>query len=262
MNTRESIDKAIEELRGLIERAVRDEQLRHQLTGLPNASALDEHMQRAIDGSEAFWLAFIEIDRFKTINDQFGYQRADALLCEVARTLEQAAPRFFADQANAFHAHGDEFYVLGRARPTRFSRDEIDRKLDAMRDSIANIALPAGDGAGLMKCTVSVGWSENTAETARGLMHDIELAVSHAKRHGRNRVVMFDESMRKAPIISLRSGCAECEASFSFDVPAGTPHDGDIFCPNCGGRSSRPAHPMRAAAPQDITDLPPVQRST
>ena len=111
MTTRESIDKTIDDLRTLIERAVRDEQLRHQLTGLPNASALDEHVQRAIDEGESFWLAFIEIDKFKTINDRFGYQRADALLCEVAGALEQAAPRFFADQATAFHAHGDEFYV-------------------------------------------------------------------------------------------------------------------------------------------------------
>lgn len=188
MNTRESIDKTIEELRALIEQAVRDEQLRHPLTGLPNASALEEHVQRAIDGDHPFWLAFVEIDRFKTIN--------------------------------------------------------------------------AGEGAGLMQCTVSVGWSESSAGTARGLMHDIEIAVAHAKRRGRNRVLKYEDSMRKEPVVSLRSECSGCETSFSFDVPATTHHKSDIYCPNCGTRGPRPAHPMQATAPQDITDLPPVSRST
>lgn len=113
-----------------------------------------------------------------------------------------------------------------------------------------------------MKCTVSVGWSESSAGTARGLMHDIEIAVAHAKRRGRNRVLMYEESMRKEPVVSLRSVCSACETSFSFDVPAATPHDGDISCPNCGTRGPRPVHAMLATAPQDITDLPPVPRNS
>jgi len=137
MNTREAIDKNIDDLRTLIEQAVRDEQLRHWLTGLPNASALQEHIQRAIRDDEPFWLAFIEIDKFKSINDQFGHERANVLLLEVAQSLEQTAPRFFANQAIAFHAHGDEFYVLGRTHPTKFARDEIAQKLDTMRDWLA-----------------------------------------------------------------------------------------------------------------------------
>jgi len=60
MTTREEIDKTIEDLRRLIEQAVRNEQLRHQLTGLPNATALAGHLQSAmesaIDRDEQFWL--------------------------------------------------------------------------------------------------------------------------------------------------------------------------------------------------------------
>jgi diguanylate cyclase (GGDEF)-like protein len=257
MSTREAIDKTIDDLRKLVERAVRDEQLRHWLTGLPNASALTEHIQHAIGGNEPFWLAFIEIDKFKSINDQFGYERANVLLAEVAQSLEQTAPRFFANQAVAFHAHGDEFYVLGRASPTRFTRDEVAQKLDAIRDAIANIAL-TGTEAGLMQCTASIGWRDRSAGTAYDLMHDLEIAVAHAKRRGRNRVVMYDESMRKAPVISLRSECSRCETSFSFEVPTAALHDGNLFCPNCGTQGPRPAHAARAPGPQDITDLPPA----
>jgi diguanylate cyclase (GGDEF)-like protein len=258
MSTREAIDKTIEDLRRLIEQAVRDEHLRHWLTGLPNATALRGHIQSAIESDERFWLGFIEIDRFKSINDQFGYERANILLLEVARTIEQAAPRFFAGQAVAFHAHGDEFYVLGFAHPIAFTPGEIAQKLVAIRDAIANIALPAGIGAGLMRCTVSIGWTVGLTDTASELMHEVEIAVAHAKRRGRNRVEMYDDSMRKVPVIGLRSECSRCETSFSFEIPAATLGDGDIFCPNCGARGPRPAHAAQAPAPQDITDLPPA----
>jgi diguanylate cyclase (GGDEF)-like protein len=257
MSTREAIEATIQQLRTLIEQAVRDEQLRHQLTGLPNERALEEHLQRAIDSAELFWLGFIEIDRFKTVNDKFGYQRANGLLLEVATTLRQMAPRFFAEQAAAFHAHGDEFYVLGFDHPTRFVREEIDRKLDGMRAAIANIAL-AGSTAGLMKCTVSIGWTVSIGDTSSELKHEVELAVAHAKRRGRNRVVMYDESMHKAPVVSLRSECSGCETSFNFEVPTAALRNGEIFCPNCGIQGPRPAHAASAPAPQDITDLPPA----
>jgi diguanylate cyclase (GGDEF)-like protein len=262
MTTREEIDKTIEDLRRLIEQAVRNEQLRHQLTGLPNAPALAGHLQSAMESAigrdEQFWLGFIEIDRFKSINDQFGYERADILLLEVARMIEQTASRFFAGQAVAFHAHGDEFYVLGFVHPIAFTTQDITDKLGAIRGAIASIALPAGSGAGLIKCTVSIGWTISLAATASELMHEVEIAVAHAKRRGRNRIEMYDESMRKAPVVSLRSECSRCETSFSFEIPTAALRDGDAFCPNCGTQGPRPAHAARAPAPQDITDLPPA----
>lgn len=257
---RAAIDETIATLRSLIESAVRAEQLRHQLTGLPNQQALDEAVQRAVNDARSFWLAFIEIDKFKTINDRFGYQRADALLQEVAQTLETAAPRYFADQAIAFHAHGDEFYVLGLTDSNTFSDDQVHAKLDAVRMAVEHIALSAGEGA-LMKCTVSVGWtlrSRHVHGTARELMRDVEAAVAHAKHAGRNRVLRFDESMAKSPYVGLRADCAACRASFSLEVPAMTEHRGDLFCPNCGMRSMRPADASRAAESTDITDLSQV----
>lgn len=259
MNTRESIDKTIDDLRRLIEQAVRDEQLRHQLTGLPNERALQEHIQRAISGGGAFWVAFLEIDRFKSINDRFGYVLADALLLEVARTLKELAPRYFASQAEAFHAHGDEFYVLGLAPSMKFAPAEIARKLDAIRVAIANIALAAGEAGELMTCTVSIGWREGSGGIAHDLLHDLEIAVAQAKRLGRNQVVLYDESMRKDPVVSLRSECSECKTAFSFEAPSTTLRQGDVFCPNCGAPGPRPVHAALAPPPQDITDLPSVE---
>lgn len=252
---REAIDKAISELRALFERAVRAEQLRHQLTGLPNKAALDEAVSQAIDDGKQFWLAFIEIDRFKQVNDRFGYDLADAMLKAVGDTLAEIAPRAFASQALAFHAHGDEFYVLGAMVPSKFSETEIHDRLDAIRLAISQISLPTGKPDELMRCTVSVGWVRNGAGSLRDHMLRVEMAVAHAKSNGRDRVARYEESMQKAQRVSLRADCAEpmCSTTFAFDVPRNALRDAPVFCPNCGARIERPVAPKLADEPVDIT---------
>jgi diguanylate cyclase (GGDEF)-like protein len=251
----DAFDETIGKLRSLIEQAVRAEQLRHQLTGLPNAGALDAELLRAIEGGDAFWIAFVEIDQFKRVNDKFGYERADALLRAVAGTLSHAAPQYFADQARAFHVHGDEFYILGRLTPQPFAVDAIDERLNTIRDSIAKITLSASEVPERMQCTVSIGWQTNDDGTVRDYQHRLELAVAHAKRAGRNRVARYDESMRKSQSMSSRSDCYRCKTTFSFDVPLDDKRNDEIWCPNCGARSQRPVHSRPAPDAKDITDV-------
>ena len=252
---REAIDKSISELRALIERAVRAEQLRHQLTGLANKAALDEAVRQAIEDGRQFWLAFVEIDRFKQVNDRFGYDLADAMLKAVGSTLEQSAPRSFANQALVFHAHGDEFYVLGSVVPSAFSESEIHARLDGIRLAISQVLLPTGKPAELMRCTVSVGWATSGPGLLRDHMLRVELAVAHAKSNGRDRVARYEESMQKAQRVSLRADCAEpsCSTTFAFDVPRSALLDDKIYCPNCGARIDRPVAPKHADEPVDIT---------
>lgn len=252
--TKQEIEATINRLRALIEQAVRDEQLRHQLTGLPNGSALEERLQSAIEQGQRFWLAFVEIDRFKSINDRFGYDLADGLLREVARSLERDAPSFFAGQARAFHAHGDEFYLLGHHAPLEFDPDAIGGKLDSLRAGISQITLPAGTEARPMTCTVSIGWTENHGGRLRDYFGYVEAAVAFAKRQGRNRVARYDPSMTKLPTVSSRADCAACQAAFSFDVAAARVGSEDLYCPNCGERGARPATAGFPPSPVDITD--------
>lgn len=252
---REAIDKSISDLRSRIEQAVRAEQLRHQLTGLPNKAALDESVREAIEGGRRFWLAFIEIDRFKQVNDRFGYDLADAMLRAVGDTLAESSPRVFASQAVAFHAHGDEFYVLGAMLPSTFSEPEIHDRLDMIRLAISQITLPTDKPDELMRCTVSVGWVTNSRGSLRDYMLRLEMAVAYAKATGRDRVAKYEESMQKAQRVSLRADCAEpaCSTTFAFDVPRSSLRSEKVFCPNCGARIERPVAPNHADAPVDIT---------
>jgi len=98
------IEQALEQLRAVIRRTVRAEQLIDQLTKLANDDALNEWIQSQIEQGSAFWLAFIEVDRFKSVNDEFGYDDADELLRRVAVQLKNAAVNFFIMPATAFRA--------------------------------------------------------------------------------------------------------------------------------------------------------------
>lgn len=84
------------------------------LTGLPNREKFSEHaaqlMSEVSPDRECVALASIDVDKFRTINDRFGYKVADALLCELARLItDTLAGRGFAARLG-----GDDFAVLCR----------------------------------------------------------------------------------------------------------------------------------------------------
>ena len=85
------IEAALDQLRAGLRRTVRAEQLVDQLTKLNNDDALNEWILSRIEAGDDFWLAFVEVDRFKSVNDEFGYDDADELLRRIAEQLKNAA---------------------------------------------------------------------------------------------------------------------------------------------------------------------------
>jgi two-component system cell cycle response regulator len=251
MSARADIDETMARLRAQVEAAVREEQLRDQLTSLPNDDALTEAITSLLDQSLVeFWIAFVEIDRFKKVNDEFGYDAADDLLKSVAGHLG-TAQTYFADGARAFRAHGDEFFLLGRL-PDKEESQVIAEALDQVRASIASIRLRVARSPRPMACTVSVGWvtSEGAKAlpapgglTPRHLRGLLERAVGVAKRQGRNQVVRFTADLEKLATFSHRDDCGTCQASFSVDIPATDLRTDHIRCPNCGSDLPRPIRP-------------------
>lgn len=83
------------------------------LTGLPNRRAFDESMLRAVasrDQGTSFSLLLCDVDSFKQINDTFGHDAGDRLLCSIGRALSEAVRGPDA----AFRWAGDEFAILLR----------------------------------------------------------------------------------------------------------------------------------------------------
>lgn len=240
-STHPKIEDALEQLRVVIRRAVRAEQLVDQMTKLSNDDALNEWIQLQIEAGNEFWLAFVEVDRFKSVNDDFGQDDADELLRRIAGQLTNAATNFFTPQAMAFRAHGDEFFVGGPGDGV-----DVSEALDQLRTSIAALRVKAESKPKPMSCTVSIGWATSLdAQTSkqeltkRSLRVILETTVAEAKRE-RNRVVRYDLSMEKPSTRDGRADCGACRAKFTVWIAIDDPTVDQLHCPNCGDRVERP----------------------
>jgi len=117
-DSEERVNQALEELRHAIRARVDAERLRDGLTDLGSDQALTAWLDDSIDEGNDFWIGFLEVDRFKSINDKFGYQDADEFLKALASVLKEVAADRPGQQCVAFRAHGDEFFLGGLVDPT------------------------------------------------------------------------------------------------------------------------------------------------
>jgi diguanylate cyclase (GGDEF)-like protein len=158
------------------------EQLRHQayhdgLTGLPNRlnllEAVDGELDRGV-GSTA--VLYLDLDRFKTVNDTWGHSAGDELLAEFSRRLGGA----IRVQDLAARIGGDEFAVLVRDADAETAVGVARRVLDAIDGTYA---LGFGDVA----CHVSVGIAVGGAGTTSGedIIRNADIAMYSVKRSER-----------------------------------------------------------------------------
>jgi diguanylate cyclase (GGDEF)-like protein len=150
------------------------------LTGLPNRRALDEALAGLLRGQRehdtTFSLLMLDLDRFKTFNDDFGHLAGDQVL-RITGHLLRAALRP-ADMAARYG--GEEFVLLLPGADVDGASDVAARLLDAFRD----FAWPH------RKVTVSIGVAQAVAgDAAEDLIRRADSALYDAKRGGRDRVV-------------------------------------------------------------------------
>jgi diguanylate cyclase (GGDEF)-like protein len=153
------------------------EQLRHQayhdaLTGLPNRlnllEAVEQELERGL-GSTA--VLYLDLDRFKAVNDTWGHSAGDELLAEFARRLETA----IRDQDLAARIGGDEFAVLVR---------EADAAVATARRMLEKLDGTYALGCGDVACHVSVGIAVGAAGVTTGedLIRNADIAMYSVKR--------------------------------------------------------------------------------
>jgi diguanylate cyclase (GGDEF)-like protein len=158
------------------------EQLRHQayhdaLTGLPNRPHVLEAVEHELDrGDSSTAVLYLDLDRFKTVNDTWGHSAGDELLSEFARRLEGAVRA----QDLAARIGGDEFAVLVRDADADAAVAAARRMLEAIDGTYA---LGCGDVA----CHVSVGIAVGTAgaTSADDLLRNADIAMYSVKRSDR-----------------------------------------------------------------------------
>ena len=164
------------------------------LTGLPNRTVL---LQRINDLLRTSWdqdlhptLFFIDLDRFKNINDSLGHAAGDEVLSIVARRLLESVPT----DATVARLSGDEYVVLHPASPSQADSMALAEHLLALfREPLS---LSHGDV--FVSASIGVARINATSTTApEDLVRHADTAMYRAKDAGRNCVAVYDESMHE-----------------------------------------------------------------
>lgn len=171
--------------------------LHDELTGLANRAMLVHRLRTALNAGmnletgqkPLVGVMFIDVDRFKMVNDSLGHDVGDRLLKHVGERMETAVR--VNDTVSRFG--GDEFVVLC---------DNLAGVSEAMAVAErirASLAAPYVEDGATIHPTLSIGIAVcNAGEMAADeLLRDADAAMYRAKERGRNRVEVFDEGMRK-----------------------------------------------------------------
>ena len=162
------------------------------LTGLPNRLLLVDRLAHALSRAERSGLPlavlFVDLDRFKVVNDSLGHTAGDALLFTAAGRFRSAVRT--ADTVARFG--GDEFVVL-----VENLADETDA-IRVAEQLIASLAEPMRIGNQDLHVTASIGIAVGRSgrDTAEALVRDADIAMYRAKANGRTRFEVFDAGLR------------------------------------------------------------------
>jgi diguanylate cyclase (GGDEF)-like protein len=170
------------------------------LTGLANRKTFDECFSRVyelqpMDEGECkvdveqrkpqahttYWIAMIDIDHFKSVNDRFGHLYGDEVLILLAHLLKNA----LRNDDLVFRFGGEEFVLMIRCQ----GRDEAAGLLERLRQSVETQDIPQ-----VGQVTISLGATEMVRNTFAGTLLDYaDKALYYSKQNGRNRLTFFED---------------------------------------------------------------------
>ncbi|GAA4032918.1 GGDEF domain-containing protein [Actimicrobium antarcticum] len=215
LNMMEGILSVYRNYQNLLEYSERD-----SLTGLLNRRTFDDKFSRMVSFNRAAdeeqaqslerrhpgdlegqWLAVVDIDHFKRVNDQYGHLYGDEVLILVANLLRSS----FRTQDRVFRFGGEEFVVLLCSVSLTDARNAFERFR-------ANIEAHYFPQVGTV--TVSLGFVAITDETPVVVLGHADQALYYGKSNGRNQVCFYDELVEQG---LLQSGVVNADAEFFFD---------------------------------------------
>ncbi len=192
------------------------------LTGLFNRTSMMREL-KAGQAEGGGVLLFLDLDKFKHVNDTYGHEVGDQVLVEMARRLVES----LGDAGVAGRLGGDEFLVLLTGVPLSVGRERA-------RTLAAELAAPMSLAGGRVSVTVSVGVSELPPRMSiDAAISAADTAMYVAKRDGVGIVVSFDEGLRtlaerRASLIeenkALRSAAVKYSVEARTDAGTGLPN--------------------------------------
>lgn len=186
----------------ITERKKIEEQLLHNafhdsLTDLPNRALMMERIERAIQrlkrrSDDGYAIQFLDLDRFKMVNDTLGHNAGDELLIEIARRFE----KMIRATDTVARLGGDEFVFLQEGITELKDCESFAERI------LKELRIPYEINGQPLTISGSIGivFGEQDYEHADEILRDADIAMYRAKTHGRNRYVVFKQDFRRRVI--------------------------------------------------------------
>lgn len=143
------------------------------LTGLYNRSGAEHHVDAGLPGI----FVYIDLDKFKGVNDEFGHEQGDHVLQETAAVLRGN----FRRSDVIIRLGGDEFAV---SAPGKWSYEEVEAKMRDLLDGIREMTM--ADSGEKMTASIGCAYAPNGGQTLDELTRMADRAMYEAKRSGKN----------------------------------------------------------------------------
>jgi diguanylate cyclase (GGDEF)-like protein/PAS domain S-box-containing protein len=174
-----------------------EEHIRHMaqfdtLTNLPNRALFNDRLQQAFTTSkrthEHFGLLFIDLDKFKPINDTFGHAVGDLLLKEASQRMQSSVR----ESDTVARVGGDEFVVLLASLKHDHDARDIAEKIRHILNQPFNIS------GHTLNISSSIGAALYPAhgDSEKELIKHADLAMYYAKENGRNNVTLYHDGLK------------------------------------------------------------------
>jgi diguanylate cyclase (GGDEF)-like protein/PAS domain S-box-containing protein len=149
----------------------------------------------ACDQIPAATVLFLDLDRFKFVNDSLGHQAGDLLLTAVARRIETC----IREEDVFARVGGDEFAIL------LVGENQASLAIDLAQRIVDHLSLPVviDEQNIFTSCSLGIVTADVTHTSPEDLLRDADIAMYAAKKQGRGRWALFDATMRKTAIDAL-----------------------------------------------------------
>ena len=171
-------------------------EMAHQdlVTGIPNRVYLNQRLDQAIDSANRknnrLAIFFIDLDKFKTINDTHGHKTGDQVLIETAKRITSCIRT--GDTISRYG--GDEFVLLVEDLSDSYNVGLIAEKI------LSTLSQPMYHNSEKLKITPSIGISifPDDGDTSEALLSHADTAMYQAKANGRNNYFCYEPSLTQA----------------------------------------------------------------
>ena len=166
------------------------------LTGIANRSVLMDRLHHALArldrSSGILAVFFLDLDRFKVINDSLGHRIGDVVL----KTIAERLLRFIRSTDTLGRLGGDEFVLIAEEMADEQTAVELGNRItESCRE-------PFKVGEEEFVCTASIGiaTTADSHQSGENLLQEADLALYRAKDRGRDRAEVFDEELRTTAV--------------------------------------------------------------